>query len=333
MPVVYITEQGACICKKGERIIVEKEGKELLEIELFKVRSLLLFGYVQITTQAVRQLLRNEIETAFLSMDGDLLGRLTPVAPKNVFLRIHQVRCFDDTTFSLETAKAIVEAKISNAVVLLSEFQRNHAETDMKGAIEALRGVVLGVSAATAPESLLGIEGNAASVYWEAFGKMCRGEMEFRQRVKRPPTDPVNSLLSFGYSLVFGKIQGLLEAVGLDPYIGFFHQPHYGRPSLAADVLEEFRSPLVDRFTLSLVNKRIMSSTDFEPHEESGGIRMTRDGMRKYLGKFEEYIGKKLAGFDDTALDFSRLLRRQVERLSKAIERREKYSPFRMTLR
>lgn len=333
MSVLYLTEQGACVAKRGERIVVEKEGKELLEIECFKLQALLLFGSVQVTTQALRQLLAHEIETAFLTMDGRLLGQLTPVTPKNVFLRMSQVRCFDDTEFTMQVAKAVVDAKVSNALVLLTEFQRNHPEADIRPSINSLRVVVAGIPEVTSQESLLGVEGNAASVYWQAFGKMCRGEMEFTQRVKRPPTDPVNSLLSFGYSMVFTRIQSLLDGVGLDPYIGFFHQPHYGRPSLAADLLEEFRSPLVDRFTLSLVNKRVMNPKDFQLHEETGGIRMTREGMRKYFPRFEEYLSKKLAGFDEPELDFNGLVKRQIARLAASVDHREPYQPFRMTSR
>lgn len=333
MSVLYVTEQGACVAKRGDRIIVEKEGKEILEIECFKLRVLLLFGYVQVTTQALRQLLSHEIETAFLTMDGQLLGQLTPVTPKNVFLRINQVRSLDDAEFVLNVAKVIVDAKVSNALVLLMEFQKNHSETDIRAKIDSLRVAIAGISDVTAHESLLGVEGNAASAYWHAFSSMCRGEMKFEKRVKRPPTDPVNSLLSFGYSMVFARIQSLLDAVGLDPYIGFFHQPHYGRPSLAADLLEEFRAPLVDRFTLSLVNKRIMTSDDFQLHEETGGIRLTRNGMKKYFVRFEEYLAKKLAGFDEPELDFNGLVKRQIERLAGSIERREPYRPFRMILR
>jgi CRISP-associated protein Cas1 len=327
MSVLYVTEPGACVAKRGERVIVEKEGKEILEVKCLKLRSILLFGNVQVTTQALRELLSHDIEMAFLTMEGRLLGQLTPVTPKNVFLRISQVRRLDDTEFTLEVAK------VSNAVALLLEFRRNHPDIDIRQSIDSLRAAIAGIPAAADQESLLGVEGNAASVYWQAFSKMCRGEIGFTKRVKRPPTDPANSLLSFGYSVVFTRIQSLLDAVGLDPYIGFFHQPHYGRPSLAADLLEEFRSPLVDRFTLSLINKRVLNPSDFEPHEETGGVRMTRDGMKKYFSKFEEYMGKKLAGFDEPELDFNGLVKRQIERLAGAIDKREPYSPFRMVQR
>ncbi len=227
----------------------------------------------------------------------------------------------------------MVDAKVSNALALVSEFRKNHPDADLQPSIDSLRAAVSGIPTAADQETLLGVEGNAASVYWQAFGVMCRGEMAFERRAKRPPTDPVNSLLSFGYSIVFTRIQSLLDAVGLDPYIGFFHQPHYGRPSLAADLLEEFRSPLVDRFTLSLINKRVLNPNDFEPHEETGGVRMTRDGMKKYFVKFEEYLAKKLAGFDDPGLDFNGLIKRQIERLAGSIDKREPYAPFRMIQR
>jgi len=332
MSVLYVTEQGACIAKRGERVVVEKEGKELAELHCETLDTVLIFGNVQITTQAVRQMLKHGIEMALLTMSGELLGHLTPATPKNVFLRIAQVKAVEDERFVVTTAKSIVEAKISNGLVLLQEFLRNHPEADLADVIGSLRRSVESVPSAESRESLVGVEGNAGAVYWSGFAKMCSGDFAFAKRVKRPPTDPVNSLLSFGYSLVFARLQGLLDGVGLDPYIGCFHDLHYGRASLAADLLEEFRAPLVDRFTLTLVNKRVMKPDDFEAHEESGGIRMTREGMKGYLGKFEEYLGKKLAGSDDPALDFLGLFKRQVERMAKAVADRGPYCPFRVRL-
>ncbi len=333
MSVLYITEQGACVSKKGERIIVEKEGKELLEIECFKLDTLLLFGNVQFTTQAARQLLKHGIEMAMLTVNGKLEGQLTPATPKNVLLRIAQVKAMDDPVFLLDMSKTIVSAKIANSLVLLQEFQRNHPEAPVKEGIEALRKRAVEVGDAAEPATLLGIEGNAASTYWKAYSLMCRGDLSFETRQKRPPKDPVNSLLSFGYSLVFARLQGLLDGVGLDPYIGFFHQPVYGRPSLAADLLEEFRSPLVDRFTLTLVNRRMLNPDHFALHEESGGMRLTREGMRKYFVKLEDYLGKSLAAFDDPSLDFNGLFKRQIQRLAKAIADHGAYVPFRVQLR
>ena len=139
MSVLYVTEQGACVAKRGERIVVEKEGKELLEIECFKLDTLLLFGNVQFTTQAARKLLEHGIEMAMLTMNGRLLGQLTPAAPKNVFLRIAQVKVLDDPEFVLDMSRTIVEAKIANALVLVREFQRNHRDVDLGDSIDSLR--------------------------------------------------------------------------------------------------------------------------------------------------------------------------------------------------
>ncbi len=131
MSVLYLTESGACVAKRGERVVVEKEGKEIMEVKCLNLRSVLLFGYVQVTTQALRELLDHDIETAFLTVEGRLLGQLTPVTPKNVFLRINQVRRLDDSEFTMEVAKALVDAKVSNALALLLEFRRNHPEVDL----------------------------------------------------------------------------------------------------------------------------------------------------------------------------------------------------------
>ncbi|MBD3398079.1 CRISPR-associated endonuclease Cas1 [Candidatus Micrarchaeota archaeon] len=333
MSMLYITDQGAIITKTGERLVVKKARKEIFEIECFKLDTVLLCGNVQFTTQAARQMLKHGIEMALLTLDGEIIGQLTPPMPKNVLLRIGQMEALSDEKFLLSMARSIVAAKVLNCSTVLREYHRNYPGDDLKRVIGALKAAQREIAKAETIDGLFGIEGNAARIYWKGFSLVCLSDLKFDKRTRRPPKDPVNSLLSLGYTIVFNRIQGLLDGVGLDPYVGFFHKPKYGRPSLAADILEEFRGPLVDRFTLFLINKRVLTSSSFEPHEESGGIRLTRDGMKTYFEYFEKYMDKNRAGFDDPEMDFNAIIIRQVGRMVKAIKRIEAYEPFRLLFR
>lgn len=139
--------------------------------------------------------------------------------------------------------------------------------------------------------SVMGVEGAAASIYFEAFGKMLRKELRFEKRQRRPPKDPVNALLSLGYTLIGNEMHSMVCAVGFDPYIGFFHGIDYGRPSLALDLIEPFRHAIIDRFTLYLVNNHILTEKDFEDKGEEG-ILLADDARKRYFAEYEKYMTK-----------------------------------------
>ena len=157
---------------------------------------------------------------------------------------------------------------------------------------------------------------------------MAPAEIGFETRNRRPPRDPLNALLSFGYVLAGNEIQALLDAMGFDPYLGFFHQIEYGRPSLALDLLEEFRAPLVDRFSLRLLNLRILTRESFTPTPE-GGVVLEREALKRYFAAYEKELTQPIALGGDTA-SFRDLFRRQAGRLARALTQGEVYEPFRL---
>src|SRR3954469_24044918 len=202
MAVLYLTEQGSIVRKTSDRLIVEKDHEVLLEVPCLKLETILIYGNVQVTTQALAELLDHGIELAYLSQSGRLRGQLTPPKAKNIPLRMRQYDASRSEAFCLRLARTLVSAKIGNAVAVLSRFRENHPERITQEEIQDLREIAAAVDRATSLETLLGVEGSAAARYFHSLGKMVPAEMGFDGRNRRPPRDPLNALLSFGYVLV-----------------------------------------------------------------------------------------------------------------------------------
>lgn len=331
MPTLYLTEQGAVLKKEGRRLVVEKQGEKLLDVPLIKIDAILIYGNVQVTTQALSLLFESGVETAFLTMEGKLKGQLTPIKSKNVPLRMAQYRRAHEREFKLKVARTIVRAKIENSISVLRRYQYNHPEVDFTDRVKKLDRFLQSLERKTEAQTLLGVEGSATVEYFSGLKEMFRGELRFQGRNRRPPRDPVNSLLSFGYVLVFNELTSLLDAMGFDPYIGFLHGIDYGRPSLALDILEEFRAA-VDRFVLTLCNKRVFKPEDFEdrPASEDGavkGVYLKKEPLKKFFVEYERWIGEK-RGKD--RLSFRDRFRLQSQRMSKAILEGVGYKPYKM---
>ncbi len=329
MAFLYLTEQGSILRKTGNRLLIEKDGQTLLEVPAREIETILIFGRIQVTTQALHTILGNGIELAIFTYTGRLLGQLTSPTPKNVKLRIAQYEKFKDPNFILQISKSIVAGKILNSLEYLRRFSYNHKDINLSNEIQTLTKIHAQVTLQTNLEALLGLEGLAAKTYYTGFGKMILGNFGFDGRRKRPAPDPVNALLSLGYTLVFNEIASLLDGIGFDPYIGFFHKPHYGRPFLAADLLEEFRSPVVDRLTLRLINNRILTQDDFYFHQPSGSMRLKRSALKRYFLEYEKVVNNEFPHpqtGEKTA--FRRLFRVQAQKLTQAIMQDIQYTSF-----
>ncbi len=292
MAYLYVTEQGARLHKTGDRLVVTKSDERLLEVRCRDVEGVMLFGNVHFTTPAVRELMEHGIEMALLTLHGELVCQLTPPTARNVSVRLAQYRCAQDAELSLKLARTLVEAKVANSLALVRAHAKNYPEPALTSAIADLESTLGRIPAIVDVDVLLGLEGQAAKAYFRGFAKMIRGNWTFDGRHKRPPRDPVNSLLSFGYTLLFNEMASLLDGIGFDPYIGFFHQPSYGRPSLAADLIEEFRAPIVDRLTLRLLNNRMLAPDDFTVEAGIQGVRLTRDALKRYLAEYDRLLGR-----------------------------------------
>jgi CRISPR-associated protein Cas1 len=328
MAFLYLTEQGSVLRKTGERLVVEKRRQVLLDVPAAKLDAVLVFGNVQVTTQALAELLDQGVELAFLSLSGKLRGQLTPPKARNVPLRMKQYEAAHDEALCLGLAREVVRAKIGNSVAVLRRFRRNHPEVLAPDEIEDVEHSLAGVETAATLDSLRGFEGIAAARYFRCLSTLVPPDFAFQGRSRRPPRDPVNALLSFGYVLVGNELQSLLDAMGFDPYLGFYHSLDYGRPSLALDLLEELRAALVDRWTVSLLNLGVMNKADFTTTAE-GGVLLGRDGMRRYFPAFEKQMATPFA-VDGEELTFRQVFRRQAERLARTLVSGEPYRSFRL---
>lgn len=258
-----------------------------------QIERVLVFGNAQVTTQVVALLLRHGIHVSFFSAAGKYRGQLTSPESGNVFLRLAQHARFGDGEFRLSLAKELVQVKVRDARSLVRRFARNHPEhaEAMDQAASALDDAPARVAAAKRIDELRGVEGAAAAAYFKAFGTMVRLPFVFGWRSKHPAHNEVNALLNLGYTLLSGEVASRLEAAGFDPRIGYYHGVRYGRSSLALDLVEAHRVAVIDRLTLSILNRRMLSLQDFEDKGAGAGTRMTRPALRRYLSLYEEALG------------------------------------------
>jgi CRISPR-associated protein Cas1 len=272
LPVLYVTDQAAEVGLAGNRLIVHKGPTRLGEMRLDDCAQVVVMGHVQVSTQALRAALARGIEFLFLTRGGRFLGRLSNGLAGHVELRMAQFRRFGDPAIALNLARGYVRGKIENQRRLLLRYQRDRQDDRIATALVRLRRAQESLPGAGNPDMLRGIEGAASREYFAGLGRLFKAPgIVFRERLRRPPPDPVNILLSFGYTLLAGALHGMAEQVGLDPYLGVLHAPERGRPSLVLDLMEEFRPVLVDAAVLRVFNTRTITLKDFVwPTDDQG---------------------------------------------------------------
>jgi CRISPR-associated protein Cas1 len=317
---LYVQEQGAYVRLDGECLRVCRREMPEVEARLPNVSQVALFGNVQISTQALRSLLERGIPVSFFTYGGWYLGRATGLDSKNVQLRLAQYAAVTTSSFCLGLARGFVESKILNCRTLL---RRNHRDPD-PAVLGQLGRLARRASGAGSIPELLGTEGTAARLYFGAFGGMLKesanraGEFDLDGRNRRPPRDPVNALLSFCYALLTKDLTVALGAVGLDPLLGFYHQPRFGRPGLALDLMEEFRPLLADSTVLTAINTGTIRIDDFV--SAAGGVALKSDARRRlilaYERRMDQLVTHPLFGY---RISYRRLLEVQARLLSRVL--------------
>jgi CRISPR-associated protein Cas1 len=283
---VYVQSHSAYVSKSGDALVVKDRGTKVAESKLFETSQLNLFGNAQVTTQAVRELCQRGIPIAYFSTGGWFYGLTLGAMHKNIELRLHQYRAAADPAASLAIAKRIVAAKIWNCRTLL----RRNADGLDRSVLERLRDAARSAYEAESMEALLGIEGSAARAYFQSFPKMIKapgvGEgFSFTGRNRRPPKDPVNAMLSLAYALLTKEMTLVLQTAGFEPFLGFYHQPRYGRPSLALDLIEEFRPLAADSTVIGAINNGVVAERDFVKH--GLGVALKPNARKAFIAAFE----------------------------------------------
>ncbi len=292
---LYITLEDSWVHKDGETITVHKDHKKVGQFPVHQIGELVCFGYgISVSPQLVEHCAKEKVTVSYLDGKGKFLARLQGPTQGNVLLRRAQYRYADDTAKALNIAKCCVSAKIQNQRANLLRHLRNHPDCEGEEQIRvALQNMEISLDTTKKCEdmaTLRGIEGSAAEEYFSVFDYLVLvpgPDFRFHKRSRRPPMDRINALLSYAYSILALDMRSALEAVGLDPYLGYLHVERPGRPSLALDLMEEFRAPIADRLVLSLVNLRQVTPAGFSI-KPNGEVEMTDETRKAFLGAWQK---------------------------------------------
>lgn len=259
----YVMTQGSRIIREGRHLVVKRDESSSRTIFTYRLSQLVLVGNIILTPPALKLLLREGIDTIFLRMDGRYQGRLASPEPKNVFLRKRQFALTDDEKFCLSVSRRLLHGKLCNMATLVQRIQRTRSGKLDGDPVGDIRRMLERTETAATLDELRGCEGRAATAYFPALRFGLKDPMGFSRRVRRPPTDPVNSVLSLLYTFLINRAYAAVRLAGLDPYPGVLHSLDYGRFSLPLDLVEEFRPIIADTLTLSLFNLGALKQDDF----------------------------------------------------------------------
>ncbi len=331
---LYLNTQGFRVGCREEVLQVKDKDKIVEEVRIRDLSHVALFGNIQISTQAIQALCDQEVPVTYFSMGGWFYGITRGHSLKNVFLRIEQFRLARDGAACLSLAKQIVHGKIRNHRTMI---MRNHLEPPDPTIVKLKRASEDALEASSIDE-LLGIEGAAASLYFQQFSGMIKVEddlaapldgtrtkdaqlafnFNFANRNRRPPTDPVNAMLSLAYSLLTKDCTLAALAVGFDPYIGFYHQPRFGRPALGLDLVEEFRPLIAESTVLSCINSRVITEKDFVRAGQA--VNLTAAGRKRFFQMYEQRMSSLITHpLFDYKVSYRRALELQARLLAKAL--------------
>lgn len=331
---LYLNTPKFYVAQKGETLVVKNEGQIIDTFRLIDLHHVALFGAVQMSTSAIQACCKHDIPVTYFSMGGFFYGMTRGNALPNVTTRIAQFAHAADPARALFHARLFVHGKIRNQRTFL---QRNHIEAP-RHALKALKWLAASALTANDPVALLGIEGTAARVYFENFSGMLRAEKHddpeprfaffFNERNRRPPRDPVNAVLSLLYSLLAKDCTLACQACGLDPFVGFLHQPRHGKPALALDLMEEFRPIVADSAALTLFNNRMLDQNSFVQAGRAVGLQPAARKIvfKVYEKRLADAITHPIFGYK---VSYRRAIELQARLLGKVLtDEIEQYLPF-----
>jgi CRISP-associated protein Cas1 len=312
MGTLYITEQYSLIKQEGEALVVDipadsaqSRERRKVRVPLIRVDHVVLFGEVTLTGSAIGALLARRVPIHYLTQHGRSHGCLLPDPSKNAALRVAQHQAFNDARQRFGLARLFVAGKLRNMRTVLLRYERKHADGVAAAAAGRIKEALHNLVRLAPPElpnpddrmhglgGLFGCEGQGSSAYFDAFAGLLAEPWTFNGRVRRPPRDPVNALLSFGYVILASQVTAAINIVGLDPYVGLLHSPGFGKPALALDLMEEFRPLVVDPVVVTTLNTGVFRPSDFDT--ETGGSVRLRDAARKqFLQKLEERLNSTI---------------------------------------
>lgn len=315
---LYVQQPGVKVHKAGDVLQIRERQEVLAEARLIEISQLALFGSIQVSTQVIRELCRRNIPICYFSKNGWFYGITHGIVHKNVELRRAQFRAASEPRRCLALAKRFVHGKITNQRTIL---RRNNSDVS-QDVLRDLKYCIDHAKKARSLDELLGIEGDAAQIYFSAFSGMLKCEDDekpefvFKTRNRRPPRDPVNALLSFAYAMLTRDWTITLQTVGFDPYMGFYHQPRYGKPALALDMMEEYRPLIAESAVITAINNCEIRKKDFLIRP--GSVTLKPEARKRFLQTYERRMAQEIThpvfGY---RVSYRRLLELQARLLSR----------------
>lgn len=332
MSSLYVTEDGTNIQFVNQRIIVNgKLEKRTIPIETLD--SIEIFGRVQISSKAINECLERNIPVSFHMKSGKYMGSLMPTGYTNTQRQRLQFRATEDNTFCIAVAKKIVSAKIHNQAVLLRRYSRNNKYNANDEIYKVLRSEEK-IERCNEIEEIIGYEGYAARIYFQALSKLVDPEFSFQGRSRRPPEDEFNAMISFGYSLLFDEIYSKVEKRGLNAFFSFVHKEKQKHPALVSDLMEEWRAIIVDSVVMSLISHHEIKKSNFYRPLDGEGVYIDKEGRKIFINKLQQKMKTeiKYLNYIDYPVSFRRGIDLQVMQLVKAIELNDSdiYEPVRI---
>lgn len=332
MSYLYINESGATVGIEGNRFTVKYKDGMIKSVPEETLEGITILGNAQITSGCMKECLERGIPVSYFSKGGRYYGRLMSTGHIKAELQRKQAALYDKP-FALELAKRIICAKMQNQLVVARRYAKS-CDVEIGDVEKMLTICIAKARQASGLEQLMGYEGTGAKYYFDGLSRCVEEDFTFKGRSKRPPLDAFNSMLSLGYSILMNEVYGAIEVKGLNPYFGFMHRDAEKHPTLASDMMEEWRAVLVDATVMSMVNGHEIGIDEFYTDIETPGVYMEKDGLKKYLNKLEKKFQteNRYLSYVDYAVSFRRGISLQMSQLVRAIttENAEAYQPIRI---
>ncbi len=329
MPALYLSDSDAVMGVEGDCFKIAAKDGSRKTVPMMNVDSVVVFVGAQVTTQAIAELLQRDIPTTFLSNHGRYYGRLVSTETKSVELRLLQYKHLDNTDFRLNFSKSIIKGKILNTLYILKNVNRYRGFDEVKECIAGLHNTVRKLDEAPSLDSLRGYEGSASAAYFKVLPDLLKENFGFSGRNRRPPKDPINSMLSFLYTLLMYNVYTATVTAGLDPAVGFLHEYTDNRPALPLDLMEEFRVLLADQVVFDMVNHGMVPLDGFYQGEERDAypVLIQNDLRKKIIARYEKRIATVVL-YEGESYSYRKILELQARRLVRHIRGGEAYKPF-----
>jgi CRISPR-associated protein Cas1 len=344
MESIYVIEPGSYLRREGAALKLVKDGRTLEEIPADGLKRLMLVGYVSLTGAVLDFLISRRVETVFVTPTGRFRARLALDEHRHVARRKAQYLQLSDAEFARKTAAIIVRGKLANMCRFLLLRARQYGDEELKITAARLKALASATLEFKPLEVLRGIEGAGTRIYYSMFSNLIRNSaFSFNGRNRRPPLDPVNALLSFAYTLLTNEVLSAVKTAGLDPYLGALHEVDYGRPSLACDLVEEYRAFMADRLVLGLINKQVVAPPDFVYRKPAPAeftdeaemqarrpVEMKPAVCRAFIAAYEQMMGRSITYPPlNKQVSYRWLLLNQVQRFGRYLENpAERYESF-----